>query len=209
MIGWNSPWKIQKRFLTVTSTSVAAGATVALSGMGFDFTVAVTGASSQTVAAGQGANFTLIITPLNGSAGSFSFVCPTLPEYAACIFNPVSETVTAGSTGNVTVEVTTGAAVARAAPVEDRRLPRLPVAVGLLLLPVLLRRRRNLVLMAALAAVLASAVCSCTSSGGGAGGGSGGQKGGSNSTPAGTYSLPVTLTSTGISHSTTVTMTVD
>ncbi len=54
--------------LTVSSSAVATPATVALSGTGFDFTVAFTGSSSQTVASGQQANYTLVISPA-GSSG--------------------------------------------------------------------------------------------------------------------------------------------
>jgi hypothetical protein len=49
---------------------------------------------------------------------------------------------------------------------------------------------------------------SCTSSGGGTGGGTGGNGGGSK-TPAGTYTIPVSVTSMGIAHSLNVTLTVD
>ena len=78
--------------LTVSSSAVATPATVALSGTGFDFTVAFTGPSSQTVTSGQQANYTLVITPA-GSSGTFSFACGTLPSNALCLFNPTSETL--------------------------------------------------------------------------------------------------------------------
>jgi len=60
--------------------------------------------------------------------------------------------------------------------------------------------------------VVVGGVASCASSGGGTGGGgggSGGTGGGSGLTPDGTYSIPVTVTSNGVSHSATVTLTVD
>jgi uncharacterized membrane protein YgcG len=63
-----------------------------------------------------------------------------------------------------------------------------------------------------LGAILAGGIASCTSSGGGTsggGGGSGGGSGGSGSTPSGTYSIPVNVTSMGVQHSVTVTLTVD
>jgi len=52
-------------------------------------------------------------------------------------------------------------------------------------------------------------VTSCAGSGGGGGGGTGGSGGGSGYTPDGTYSIPVTVTANGVSHSATVTLTVD
>jgi hypothetical protein len=88
----------------------------------------------------------------------------------------------------------------------------LPLSCGLLLLPIALCRRRNRLLLIALLAVVAVSASSCTSSGGGSGGGGGGGGGGSGSsstTPAGTYSIPVTITSTGISHVVTLTLIVD
>ena len=57
------------------------------------------------------------------------------------------------------------------------------------------------------AILLAAGVSSCTSSSGGTGGAPPG--GGSGSTPAGTYTIPVTVTSTGVSHSVNLTLTVD
>ncbi len=93
--------------LTVSSSAVATPATVALSGTGFDFTLAFTGPSSQTVTSGQQADYTLVITPA-GSSGTFSFACGTLPSNALCLFNPTSETLSAGVEGNVVVEISTG-----------------------------------------------------------------------------------------------------
>jgi hypothetical protein len=57
-----------------------------------------------------------------------------------------------------------------------------------------------------LLAFLVGGVVSCTISGGG---GSTGPGSGGGKTPAGTYSIPVTVTSMGVSHSVTVTLVVD
>jgi hypothetical protein len=191
--------------LTVTS-SAAATASVPLSGMSLDFTLAVIGSASQTVAAGQTANFTLAITPLNGSGGTFTFACGSLPANALCLFNPATEALN-GVTGNVTVEISTTKATAQLEYPPAWRV--LPLACGLILLPFGWRRRKML-LLAALFLVLAGGVTSCTSSGGGSGGsgGSSGQ-GGSSGTPAGTYSIPVSAAAAGVQHSVTLTLTVD
>ncbi len=69
--------------LMVTSSAVAAPATVALSGTGFDFAVSVSGPASQTVARGQQGDYTLVISP-SGSSGAFTFSCGTLPSNAVC-----------------------------------------------------------------------------------------------------------------------------
>ena len=196
--------------LTVSSSAVASPANVALSGIGFDFTAAVAGSSSLTVAAGQTADYPVTINPANGAQGTFTYTCGTLPANAVCLFNPTTTTVSAGATGNVTVEISTGksGSAHMESPGEWRMLP---MVCGLLLLPMALSSRRKVLLLAVLMAVIVGGVSSCTSSGGGAGGGSGGSKGSgsSSATPPGTYAIPVTICSTGISHAVNLTLTVD
>jgi hypothetical protein len=188
--------------LTVNTSTLATGATVALVGMGFDFTIAMSGASAQSVAAGQNASYTLVLTPQGGSSGTFTLACDTLPTNAACSFSPATETLNAGTTGNVVVTVSTGSSTAA---VRLGRWGVLPVVCVVAMLPLGWKRRRALTL-GILAAILMGGVASCTSSGGGGGGGGGG---GAGLTPAGTYSIPITATSTGVSHSATVTLTVE
>jgi hypothetical protein len=194
--------------LTVSSAAVAAPATVVLSGTGFDFTVGFVGPSSQSAAAGQQANFTLVIEP-TGSSGSFIFTCGTLPSNALCLFSPSTETLNAGVQGNVEVEISTGssstARIERPGPFRAA-----PLLCGLLLLPIALTRRRRTLLLALLVAVLAGCVTSCVSSGGGTGGTGGiGGSGSGSTTPTGTYTIPVTVTSTGVSQSINLSLTVD
>jgi hypothetical protein len=197
--------------LTVSSSAVANPGSVALSGMGFDFTAEVSGSNTFSVAAGQTANYALTINPFNGAQGTFTYTCGTLPANALCLFNPATTMVSSGATGTVTVSISTGKAGSAALeyPAELRALPML---CGLLLLPLtLIRRRRNLLLLMLLLAVLAGGVSSCTSSGGGTGGNSGGSgsSGSSSATPPGTYTIPVTITSTGVARAVTITLTVD
>jgi hypothetical protein len=195
--------------LTASSTSVTSPTSVALSGVGFDFSLAISGSASITVAAGQTASYTMKITPDNGAPGTFTYTCGALPANAQCVFSPPTTTVGTGIQGTVTVGITTGkSGSARLQSPADWRM--LPMLCGLLLAPLALKRRRSLFMFVLLLAVLATAVSGCTSSGGGTGGGgSGGGSGGSSATPPGTYSVPINVTSTGVSHSTTVTMTVD
>jgi hypothetical protein len=216
--------------LTVSSSSVAAPATVPLSGTGFDFAVSITGSASQTVASGQQANYTMIVAPI-GSVSTFAFSCGTLPTNALCLFNPASQTLNAGVQGNILIEISTGngstarlqspdsarpnfgephvAASGAARPGSGRpAFPRaLPLACGLLLAPLAFFKRRKLFLLIVLVAIFVGGVSSCTSSGGGTGG-TGGNGGGQN-TPPGTYTIPVSVTSMGITHSLNVTLTVD
>lgn len=193
--------------LTVSSAAVATPATIALAGTGFDFALSVSGPAGITVSSGQTANFALVITP-NGSSGAFAFACGTLPANAACTFNPGSETLSASVQGNVTVQIATGQSSPAARAGDPLGWRAVPLLCGLFLLPLALVRRMRILVLVVVLAILAAGASSCTSSSGGAGGNppDGGYAG---STPAGTYTIPVTITSTGVSHSMNVTLTVD
>jgi hypothetical protein len=203
--------------LTVSSPAVATPAVVGLSGTGFDFTVAFVGPSSQTVTSGQQADYTLAITPA-GASGTFSFACGTLPSNSLCLFNPAGETLSAGVEGNVIVEISTGSGSTSLlkrpgadGPASGRRALRraLPLVCGLLVLPVAIRKRRRVLLLLALVAIMTGGITSCLGAGlNNNGGGSGGQGGGSG-TPAGTYTIPVTVSCNGISQQVDVVLTVD
>jgi hypothetical protein len=199
--------------LTVTSAAVATPASVALTGIGFDFALSASGPTSETVAAGEQANYSLIFTP-NGASGSFTFACGTLPANALCLFSPASETLSAGAQGSVTVEISTGSTTI--SRLQDRNAGHpansspwraVSLACVLFLLPLAITRRRKLLLFTLLAGLFAGGIASCTSSGGGTGGKGG--NGNGNNTPPGTYTIPVTVTSTGVSHSMSLTLTVD
>jgi hypothetical protein len=191
--------------LTVSATGLNS-VTVPMTGTGFDFTLGLSGSGSQTVTSGQTASYTVTIKPLNGSSGTFTFACDTVPLHSSCSFNPSSETVSAGGTGNVAVEIITGQTSALLVRPGGWRL--LPLLCGMILLPWGWRRRRKLVCLAALLLVLTAGASSCVSSGGGSSGGSGGGTG-ANTTPSGTYTVPITVTANGIEHSQNVTLVVD
>ena len=192
--------------LTITSAALASPITVALIGTGFSFAVCGSGSScvtSQTVAAGQTASFSLAFTP-TGAQATFSLACGTLPQYALCSFSPTG-TLDSGVTGNVTVSVSTGeVSSAKINPAASWHVA--PLLCGLLLLPFALARRRKVLLLAVLACVLVSAISACTSSGGGTGGTPPNQ---GQTTPAGTYTIPVTATANGMSKPVSLTLTVD
>lgn len=203
----------QSGSLTVASSNTQS-LPVALSGMGFDFTAAVSGNNTQSVSAGQTADYTLALAPLNGSQGTFTFQCGTLPANAVCLFNPASETVAAGTHGNVTLQISTGQSSASARSDGPAPWGALPLLCGFLVLPMAWKRRRwptatgNAVLLVALLAIVVGGLSSCSSAGGGASASSTGQ-GKSGVTPPGTYSISVTATSTGVQHSATLTLNVD
>jgi hypothetical protein len=189
--------------LTIASSSLAASQRVPLSGMGFDFTLGLSGSTSQTVASGQTANFTMTMTPMNGSSGTFSFACGSLPANANCSFNPSSELVNANATGSVTVQVATvGASASAQGP--EVGWGAASLLCGFVLLPLAIRRKRKALILLAVLAIVSGGASSC----GGGGAGSSGSHGGSN-TPPGTYTIPLTATANGISHQVSLSLTVD
>jgi hypothetical protein len=199
----------QSGSLTVSSSALTSGAFVPLSGRGFDFAIAPSGASSQTISNGQTADYNLLITPLLGSYGAFSFQCGTLPPHAACTFNPVSEGISANTTGNVEVEIATGLTTASLHSSPPLGWHALPLACGLLLAPFALARRRKALLLIAILVILAGSVTSCVSSGIIPGGNIPGSGSGGGTTSVGTYSVVVTTTSNGVQHQATLTLIVD
>jgi len=199
---------VQNGNLTVTSSSLPTGSFLALTGRGFDFGFAPTGSSAATVASGQTANYKLVITPLLGGQGVFTFHCGTLPPYTSCTFNPPGEGITANNTGSVLVEIATGLTTTTASSTRPSAWPALPLGCGLALLPLALRRRRKALLFVALMAMLVGGVSSCASSSGG------GlpplpPASGPGITPAATYTIPVIATSNGVQHQVALTLTVD
>ncbi len=201
---------MQSGSLTVTTSTVPAGASVPLSnsaslaGVGFDFAVTSGTTPSQTVANGQTARYPLTITLLNNSPGGvFTFRCGPLPPYTQCVFKPASDPVTAGTTGSTLLQVETGLAQSSSRATGPAVWRMVPLACGLVLLPLAWRRRRKTWLLAALMAILAGAVTSCAASGGGTGripiSGPG-------ITPPGTYSITVTVLSNGVQHTVTPTL---
>ena len=193
--------------LTVASSALAASVQAPLSGMGFDFKATLSGQSSQTVASGQTASFTIDLSPLNGSTGTFTLQCGSLPANAACAFNPSSDTVAAGTTGSMMVQVATGQTQVAGLSRRPLGWAMVPALCGLVLLPLGWRRRKGLLLILA-ALLVVGGLSSCSGSGGGSGAAPPAGSGSTN-TPAGTYSIPVTVASNGVSHKVTLSLTVD
>jgi hypothetical protein len=198
----------QNGTFTVSSSALASSLTAHLSGMGFDFQVTVSGASTVSVSSGQTASYTLALAPSGGLPGTFAFQCGKLPSYAACTFNPTTEDVAAGATGTEAVQITTGQASSAqvVAPSSDGGRV-LTLAFAALILP-LAWRRRKLRFPVALLAILLLGFSGCSSSGGGSGG-TPPSSPTTHTTPAGTYSVPVTVTSNGVQHAVTLTLVVD
>jgi hypothetical protein len=196
--------------VSVTSSSISSPVSVVLAGTGFDFAVQASGSTKVTISSGQQADYKLVITPA-GAQGTFSFQCGSLPTNALCMFSPATETIATGVQGNVEVQIYTGSSGLSAQAVAARLNHDWPFALAILVLPFGLLRGRKLLLMIVLGFSVMCGMTSCTSAIGGTTTTSSNSSGQSNSsaTPAGTYSVPVTVISTGISHTITLTLTVD
>jgi hypothetical protein len=194
----------QNGTLTLTSRDLSAAVTAPLSGMGFDFQAGTTGASSQTVASGQTATYTLTLAPSRDASATFSLKCGTLPAYAGCAFKPSSITVAANSTGTATLQITTSQTSSSALrPWIAGGWPVLAV----LMLPLAFRRRRRALLPILVLLLVAAGLSACSSSGGGGGGTPPPPV--THTTAAGTYSIPVTISASGVQHTVTLTLVVD
>jgi hypothetical protein len=192
--------------LSVSSSSLPASVQSTLTGMGFDFALSTLTPDSFSVASGQITQYKLTVTPLNGSSGTFTFACGTLPAHTMCSFNPASVAAPANANTGFTLIVSTGVATASAQPPQVGPARDAPFALCLVLLPFAARRRRKALLWVALLAVAIAGLSSCAAAGGSSTVGDGDSK---NATPAGTYTIAVTATSNGVSHTANVTLTVD
>ena len=118
--------------LTITASAFGSPRqNVALTGVGEDFVVASSSSSSATVAAGQAANYTLVITPAGGFNGSVTLSCNGAPALSTCSLSPGS-TVLKGY-GSVPVTVTVTTAARSASLTGPLNLPAVPgrLALGL------------------------------------------------------------------------------
>ena len=203
--------------LTVTASDLTAPLTVALSGDGEDFTLTVSGQGSQTITSGQAATFTLEITPVNlkGAPMVVTLTCASSPalENGNCNLNPTSVTLTGQNQVTVMVTVATGA-TSSAAMGEGGRpgWKRLGLALALAVpMGFLVGRRRRWrgVFLLALLGVLLPAGCSLGVSGSGNQSNPTNPTSPGNPTPSGPYTLTVTGSSAGPSHSVPLSLTVE
>ena len=192
--------------LTVAQSGGGTPQTIALSGTGAaapDFTIgpASGSQSSQTITAGQSAQFSMAIAPAGTFTGTVNLSCSVTPAATAgpaCSLSSSAVQLSATAT-NVTVTIATKAATTA---YHDRVPLGAPVAWAAMMLGTLLPwKRKRLLLMAVVCmAVVGSAVIGC--------GGSSSKTSITPGTPAGSYTANVTATSGSLSHTTTMTLVV-
>jgi hypothetical protein len=201
--------------LTIAATNLAKALTVTLSGQGDDFLLAISGTSSAIITSGQSATFPIQLQGLGGTSGTVALACTGAPQYSTCSLNPTSIALNSSNTSGATATITTGVSTTSAAL--DHSGWKSIVPVLSLALPLWFggfRRRkqtRMLIIAVFVGALMGCGVAASSGGGGGGGGGSGGGGGGTgtqNQTPSGTYTITVTGTMSNITHSATITLTV-
>jgi hypothetical protein len=177
--------------------TVSLTGTVGTPGLG----LAVSGSSSQTVAAGNGASYTVSIGG-NGVGGTASLSCTGAPTGASCL-PPPSVPVSASTASTFTVKLTTTSRAASTRwPIQKNPGPW-AWAVLFFAIAVYYQRRfkKQALLRVAWLLLLAASLCAC-------GGGGSGSSSNQNVTPAGTYTLTVTATSGSTSQAVNLTLVV-
>ena len=203
--------------VTITDDATGSPQAVSLTGTGTDFTidVATGGSNTATVTAGQTATYNLQVTPVSGFNGTATLSCTGAPSEASCTPSPGSATPNGNTASAFAVNVTTTAPSILAPRGMPPRYPPmtwirivLPLVVALMLMVLLTRltaATRGTKWAIAPAMVVLLGVLSWIGGCGGGGGGGVHNPG----TPAGTYTLTVTGTSSGVSHTLKLTLKVN
>jgi hypothetical protein len=201
--------------LTIVDDAPGSPHTFAITGTGSDFAVGLkTGApSSATVNSGQTAVYNLQVNSISGLTGTVTFTCSGAPTASTCTLAPPAVTFGGASSAPLTVSIQTtarsvsGQVVHRYQPLSGPMLSFVECAFVLLLMlfaadyAMPFRRSRPALLWALVVVALLCSSCG--------GGNSVVKPPPAQGTPAGTYNVTVLGTSQGVSHSETVTITVN
>ena len=186
---------------SVAVTTANATLTSQLGGTGVDFTFAPNGSDTATLSSGGGAAYPLLLRPVVTTNDAVTFTCTGAPSYTKCTVTPQYNDLSA--VGTVTVTLLTGTTA--------KSIPKgLPFALLLLPIWAMRRPRRWAVLPMMLLCCITLAVQGCGSdkvmavTGTGTGGGGGGAP----VTPTGNYTIRVSATAAGLTHTVPLTLTV-
>ena len=168
-----------------------------------DFALTGPSATSQTISAGQGATFTLWLTPTASFSGTVSLSCaitPVATPAPTCILSSPSVQIsgTAAQTVMLTVETTAPVTASAVQPASHSGLPPASIPLVSLLGCVILRKRQRPWLLAAL--LITTTFVLWIGCGGGKGNGSPSQT--APGTPAQTYTVAVTANSGNLTRNT-------
>jgi hypothetical protein len=204
--------------LIVSDDATGSPQNVALTGSGTDFSLSdgSSGSNSATITAGQTGSFSMQIAPVNGFNGLVSVSCSGAPPQAVCSVTPSSVTLNGANSTNVVLTVQTSSTTSEAAAVPfqyfpgDRLRPQGALAFGCLLVLMALRSRlANFKLRLAWVLPLAVLILGfCGACGGSGGGSTSAPPNNFVPTPAGTYNVSVVATSSGVSHTSSFSLTV-
>jgi len=113
----------QSGTITLTDNAANSPQTIPLSGTGMDFAIS-SATTSQTVTAGQTANYTLTLAPGGGFTQTVNLTCTGAPSLATCTLTPNSAALNGTASTTVGVAITTTApSTAWLAPPAGRLLP--------------------------------------------------------------------------------------
>ncbi len=181
--------------LTITDSGADSPQTAPLSGTGQDFSLAVSSPTSMTITAGQAANYSVVVSPLDGFNQVVTLSCSGIPAQSTCSVSPASVVLDGSHPAKVDLAVVTrrvsaGLAQPVGAPPGNNRFAFWVAFGGVLGLALSMRvgrrhgKRRSPLLCALTLLCLLSIGVAMPACGG---------KGGAG-TPAGTYTPAVTGT---------------
>ncbi len=94
--------------LTLTDSAASSPQTLALSGIGVDFSLAADGPTSLTIASGGSAAYALLLSSAASVPGIVTFTCAGIPANSTCAISPITPTL--GKTTVIAVNIATTAA---------------------------------------------------------------------------------------------------